>query len=64
MISKFMMIKQLFHVNDVLNKFKSTYLKGTYGLFFGQNKRVTILSTFHLTVSGIIIQSLISIGHL
>ncbi len=41
---------------------KMSKINMTYGLF-GQNYRVATLSTFYLTVSGIIIPSLQMIGH-
>ena len=60
-IPKFMKIRQLFHEKNVSKISKNKHvLNWTYGLF-GQNYRVATLSSFYLTVSGIIIPSLKSI---
>ena len=52
---------QLFHVKNEYNMSKINKFKWTFGLF-GQNYRVATLSKMYLTVLGIIIQSLKSIG--
>ena len=57
-----MNIGQLFHVKNVCKNVKNQHvLNWTYGLL-GKNYRVATLSTFYLTVSGIIIPSLKVIG--
>ncbi len=52
-LPKFIEKRQLFHVTNFCEKSKINKFKWTYGLF-GHNYRVATLSTFHLTVLGII----------
>ena len=58
-----MKIRQLFHVKNVCKNVKNNKFKWMYGLFV-HNYRVAGLSTLDLTVSGITIPSLESIGQL